>query len=116
VRRPLLLLILACLPRLGGILYGQVDYSMATLRGTVVDPQDRVVSGATVTAIDSATGAVKNAVTSNEGYRFPALAPGKYRVETEASGFARSVITDLELTVGQTATYDIHLEVGSQTT
>jgi hypothetical protein len=97
-----------------GISFAQVDYATATLQGTVFDPQDRVVVDAKVTVVNTATGAARSAVTAKEGYLIPALMPGTYRVETEAQGFARSVARDVVLTVGQLATYDIHMTVGSE--
>ena len=99
-----------------GISFAQVDYATATLQGTVLDPQDKVVEGAKVTVINQATGAAKTAVTTTEGYQIPALTPGTYRVETEAPGFAKSVARDVILTVGQLATYAVQLKVGSEST
>ncbi|MBZ5523365.1 MAG: carboxypeptidase regulatory-like domain-containing protein [Acidobacteriia bacterium] len=93
---------------------GQVDYSTATLRGTVTDPNGAVVAGATVTATNTSTGIVKVArTTADGGYRFAALPPGTYQITTEAKGFSKESFKGLELTVGQSATYDVHLKVGS---
>src|SRR5438105_15956003 len=92
-----------------GVSFAQVDYATATLQGTIFDPQDRVITGAKVTAENEATGATKSVLASAEGYRIPALMPGSYRVETDAPGFAKSVAAHLVLTVGQLATYDMHL-------
>ena len=95
------------------MLYGQVDYSTATLRGTVADPNGAVIAGATVTATNSSTGISKEVKTSSDGsYRFSALPPGVYQVSTTATGFSKEVFKGLELTVGQSATYDVHLKVG----
>jgi hypothetical protein len=94
-------------------LYGQVDYSTATLRGTVADPNGAVIAGATVTATNSSTGIARQTKTSSDGsYRFPALPPGVYQVTTVATGFSKEVFKGLELTVGQSSTYDVHLKVG----
>jgi hypothetical protein len=95
-------------------LFGQVDYSTATLRGTVVDPNGAVIAGATVTATNSSTGISKVVKTSADGaYRFSALPPGAYQVTTIAAGFSKESFKGLELTVGQSATYDVHLKVGA---
>jgi hypothetical protein len=105
--------ILVCALLIAPTLYGQVDYSTATLRGTVADPNGAVIAGATVTATNSSTGLSKEAKTSSDGsYRFSALPPGVYQVSTVATGFSKEVFKGLELTVGQSATYDIHLKVG----
>lgn len=90
----------------------QVDYATATLQGMVFDPQEKPVAGAAVKVTNEATGAVKTATTNERGYLIPALPPASYRVETDAPGFATSVATNIALTVGQVATYDVHLVVG----
>jgi Carboxypeptidase regulatory-like domain len=93
---------------------GQVDYATATLQGTVSDPQDRVVAGAEVTAVNLATQATHTATTESSGnYRIPALSPGNYRVEVEATGFAKGITNNITLTVGQVTTCDVHLTLGS---
>jgi hypothetical protein len=92
----------------------QADYATATLQGNILDPQDKLVPGAKVAAINLATEARYTASTqAGEGYRIPSLAPATYRLEVEAPGFARSVAQSVVLTVGQIAIYDVHLSVGS---
>src|SRR5579864_5452416 len=94
-------------------LFCQVDYSTATLRGTVMDQAGAVVAGATITATNTSTGISKVVKTgSNGAYRLSALQPGHYQVTTVATGFSKEVFKALELTVGQSATYDVHLKVG----
>jgi hypothetical protein len=94
-------------------LFCQVDYSTATLRGTVMDQAGAVVAGATVTATNTSTGISKVVKTGSDGaYRLSALQPGHYQVTTVATGFSKEVFKVLELTVGQSATYDVHLKVG----
>jgi len=108
-----ILAVLVCALLIAPMLYGQVDYSTATLRGTVADPNGAVIAGATVTATNSSTGISKEVKTSSDGsYRFSALPPGVYQVSTTATGFSKEVFKGLELTVGQSATYDVHLKVG----
>jgi Carboxypeptidase regulatory-like domain/TonB-dependent Receptor Plug Domain/TonB dependent receptor len=99
-----------------GFSFAQVDYATATLQGTVLDPQDHVVPGAKITVVNEATGTTKTAITTSEGYQILALRPGTYRVETEAPGFAKSVARDVVLTVGQLASYNIHLKMGPEST
>ncbi len=96
--------------------YAQVDYSTATLRGIVTDPQGAVVAGATVTVTNPSTGAVKTTKTLGDGtYRIPALPPGTYQITVEAAGFTREVTKGVEVTVGQSVSYDFHLKVGAAT-
>jgi hypothetical protein len=94
-------------------LFSQVDYSTATLRGTVMDQAGAVVAGATITATNTSTGISKVVKTGSDGaYRLSALQPGHYQVTTVATGFSKEVFKALELTVGQSANYDVHLKVG----
>src|SRR5258708_7952585 len=92
----------------------QSDYATATLRGTVTDPQGAVLSGATVTATNSATGLTKTAKTGPEGsYQIPALPPGAYNVTFENPGFNKTVVKGVQLSVGQSLSYDAHLKLGN---
>ena len=92
----------------------QAQATAADLTGTVTDPNGAVVAGATVTAKNSATN-ISRSVTSNENgeYSFIALPPGSYEITSEASGFKKSVIP-VTLTIGQSASLAIKLEIGSQ--
>ena len=77
----------------------------ATVQGTVVDESQGVMPGATVTATEISTGRQSVAVTTEEGrYRFDNLAPGRYKLRMELSGFATAEIADIELLVGANAT------------
>src|SRR5215510_2840497 len=94
----------------------QVDYSTATLKGTVVDPQNAVISGATVSVTNSATGITKTTKSSGDGsYQVAALPPGTYQITFEAQGFSKTMVKNIELTVGQTQIYDAHMKVGTLT-
>ncbi|HYL11175.1 MAG TPA: carboxypeptidase regulatory-like domain-containing protein [Candidatus Acidoferrales bacterium] len=106
----ILLLVLAVSPAL----FAQVDYSTATLRGTVLDPQDKAIAGATVTVTNSGTGVSKSAKTGTDGaYQFSALPPGTYKVQVEAQGFEKTIHSNLSLSVGQVSINDVHLKVGT---
>ena len=95
---------------------GQVDVASATLKGTITDPHDAVVPGATVTATSIDKGISRTAKTSTEGtYQIPVLPPGAYKVEIEARGFSKVVNEDVQLTVGQGLIYDVQLSTGSVT-
>ena len=93
--------------------YSQADYATATLKGAVYDPQQLLVTGATVTVKNPSTGFSKALTTGADGeYRFPSLIPGTYQVQVEAQGFAR-MATTVSLTVGQIGNYDFHLRLGT---
>jgi len=109
VLAPMLVLLLAALPG-----FGQVDYSTATLKGTVLDVQGGGVPGATVTISNAATGLSKTQKSGPEGgYLFPLLPIGSYQVEVTATGFDKAVAKDVVLSVGEAAIVDIHLTVGT---
>src|SRR5215471_12217987 len=85
-----------------------------TLSGTVADPTGKVISGASVTATNTATGTVRSVTSGDNGsYVFAQLAPGTYSLRAEAPGFKVSVQGNLELLVKTPATVNFQLEVGS---
>ena len=97
--------------------FGQVDYSTATLQGTVLDAQGRTVPAATVTINNPATGLTKSQQSGADGtYNFPLLPPGSYQITVTASGFDKSVTNGVTLPVGQAVVQDIHLQVGETST
>src|SRR5689334_16580236 len=64
----------------------------SSVRGSVVDPQGKVVSGATVTLTNTETNAARNQTTSDSGiFVFELIPPGPYRIDVEASGFKKAV-------------------------
>jgi len=99
---------------LAGFSFGQAQATAADLTGTVVDPNGAVVSGATVTARQIATGLVRTAISGDDGsYKLLALPPGEYEIGAEASTFKKVLITPVRLTVGQSAELTIKLEIGA---
>ena len=88
----------------------------STVRGTVADPQGNVVSNATVTLTNLATGATRTTTTSDDGlYVFDFIAVGDYKVEVEATGFKKKAVTDIHALVAKSTTVDVALEVGAVT-
>lgn len=95
--------------------FAQAQASTADLSGTITDPQEAVVPGATVTARSPATNITRTATSNEEGrYQIFALPPGEYEVTAEAPTFKKTVISPVRLTVGQSAELGIKLEVGGQ--
>lgn len=85
----------------------------ATLQGVVADPNGAVVSGATVRAVNVATGAARETRTNDEGaYSLPNLPPGDYEVTVEAAGFAKAQVKAVALRVGQSQMVDVTLQPG----
>ncbi len=94
-----------------GTIFSQSGTS--TVSGTVTDQTDAAVPGATVTLSNSTNGFRRNTTTDNNGnYSFPGIAPGKYQLEVEASGFSKAVNTNVQAAVDSTASISIKLEPG----
>lgn len=83
---------------------------------TVVDQTGAVVKDARVTVLNTATGARREVVSSDEGNAtFPALSlTGTYTVTVSRQGFANEERKDLTLRSGETATLRVTLLAGSQ--
>ena len=91
--------------------------STTTLRGTVADPQSAVVSNATVTITDPATGYSRKVSTNDQGeYQFVQIPPGTYTLTVVAPGFAETKQENLQLLVATPAQVNVRLEVQAQTT
>jgi hypothetical protein len=94
--------------------FGQATISFAQLNGTVHDPSGRLVVGAAVALRDLSTNHVYSTVSNASGYYVaPSLLPGQYELSVQYSGFAKYLQTGITLTVGQTATFDVSLQVAS---
>src|SRR5262245_12255892 len=95
------------------IAFGQVTSSLS---GAVTDPNGAVVSGATVTVKNAASGSEFKTVTSNQGtFNVPSLGAGKYVVVVTASGFKSATVQDIEIDAGTPAAVNVTLEVGQAT-
>ena len=103
----LLIMALGCLTA-----FGQAGTS--TVRGTVTDPQGNVVAGATVNLINPTNNTSRTTTTTDVGvYSFDFVSPGDYRVEVEAKGFKKAVVTNVHALVSQSTPADVKLEVGN---
>src|SRR5579883_1015368 len=75
------------------------------ITGTVLDPSGAAVSGATVTAQNTNTGARFLSTTDSNGtYRFDHLLVGSYTITTVASGFAISALAKVAIELNKTTT------------
>src|SRR5688572_7491426 len=84
----------------------------STFTGRVLDRDDAVLPGATVSATNTSTGVVRTTVTNDEGaYSMPGLEPGVYDVKTELSGFATALRERVTLAINSTITLDFSLTV-----
>jgi hypothetical protein len=87
-----------------------------SIYGTVTDNTGAAVANAKVTITDLSK-ETKFDVTTNESgnYTRGQLIPGPYRVEIEAPGFAKVNSNTLQVTVDQSARFDVTLNVGNVT-
>jgi hypothetical protein len=84
----------------------------ARVEGIVTDNTRAVLPGATVTATNVGTNALRVDVTDTTGaYTITALPVGDYRIQVELSGF-KTEVTPIRLTVNQVARMDFRLQLG----
>jgi hypothetical protein len=85
------------------------------ITGTVRDPSGAAISGATVTAINSATGAKRATASDDQGvYSFPAIAVGQYSIEVTAPGFTPYRRTGVSIDVNSASQVDVTLQLAGQ--
>ena len=83
------------------------------IKGTVQDNTGAVIPASKVTLTNTETQTVRATSSTELGYYYlPSLPPGNYRLLIEAAGFKKWE-TVVPLEVGQTASVDPKLEVGS---
>jgi hypothetical protein len=91
----------------------------ATIVGQVVDPQDKVVPNATVTATNPATGFSRTTKTTSSGtFTIANLPPGTYNVKVDAGGsFNPGEAKDFKLNIGDQRDLNFKLSIaGSKQT
>ena len=105
------LLVLALLVFSAGAVFAQT--STSRISGTVTDVSGGVVPGATVTAINEATGVSFTQVTTDAGlFAFPGLTPGVYTVKVELQGFKTAMNKGVVLEIGTPVVVNVALQVG----
>ncbi len=91
--------------------YAQVR---ADLQGRVLDASGASIANAQVELAETATNIHRKTTSSSSGlYDFSDLNPGEFRLNVSASGFQNLTRTHVTLNVGQTASVDLVLSVGS---
>jgi len=100
--------LLLCLP-----LFSQGNFGR--ILGAVTDQSGGVISGATVTVLDTERGVARTLTTDDAGeYNAPTLIPGAYTVRAEAKGFKRVERQNVVLEVGHEVRIDLTLQPGAQ--
>jgi hypothetical protein len=94
----------------------QTRATTADLTGTVADQTGGVLPGATITATNTATNAVRDTVTDGQGrYAIPALPPGTYTVTCELAGFTARKTEGVALALGEARHLEFTLSVAGTT-
>ncbi len=97
-------------------LFGQGETTSA-ITGTVRDPSDRAIAGASVAVVSNESGARRNSVTDGEGrFSFVQLKPGPYTVSARAPGFESQTSGSVFAGLGQKQTTDFILKVAEAKT
>jgi hypothetical protein len=95
-------------------MYSQV--TGATLSGTVTDASGGAIPGAEISVINTATGVNKSVTVDSAGYySIPNLPAGVYEVSVSATGFSKSVQSNLNLAVGAQQQLNFALKIGVTT-
>ena len=110
-----ILLLSACMLILGATVvdaYAQQS-TTATLSGRIIDPNQAVVAGAQVSALQKATGTLRSTTTNADGvFVLTNLPADEFEVKIQSPGFSvRKLIVTLQ--VGQSETLNATLNVGS---
>jgi iron complex outermembrane recepter protein len=104
---PLLFFFVALLP---------ASAQQASISGEVTDPHNAVIVNAEVQVINQDTGNKIITKTGKTGaYQVRFLAPGRYQVIVQASGFRPAGSADITLSEGQAVVHNVQLTVGSAT-
>src|SRR5215831_18236218 len=95
-----------------GIAFAQGD--RGTITGTVADPANAVVGGASIEAKNSESGATYTAATTETGnYTLAQLPAGSYQMTVTLPGFKKYVRQNVVVAATQTVRLDVELEVGA---
>ena len=85
-----------------------------SISGYVRDRSGAVLPGASVSAVQAATGYTRNATSDSEGqYIFLVLPPGRYKLTASARNFEKGVIEDVDVKVNDALHFDFMLQVGN---
>jgi hypothetical protein len=107
---PVLLLCLAAIT-------GSAQTVTGSVRGTITDPSGAIVTGATVTVTNTATGVNTTAKTNGSGeYSIRFLQIGQYKLTVEASSFSKSSYGPFALEIDQDAQVNVTLKLGQANT
>jgi len=88
-----------------------------TIQGTIIDSTGAVVVGATVAALNTATGTVTTRTSSKSGlYSLSPLEPGNYTVTATAPGFEKLERANVHVDGMEVLALDLSLQIGTANT
>lgn len=88
----------------------------AGVQGTVTDSSGGLIPDAKITLTDTETGSIKEAVSGDEGFfRILGLAPGKYVLTVEKSGYKKQVMENVSIAAEIVQGVNVVLETGDVT-
>jgi Carboxypeptidase regulatory-like domain/TonB-dependent Receptor Plug Domain len=94
--------------------FGQTQATTGVIEGTVSDPSGAVVAAAQVTVTNTGTGYQRQVTADSNGYYSAVLLPlGSYSVTVEKSGFAKTVVQDVQVRMGASARVDVQLKIAA---
>ena len=105
-----------CVVMLCGVLTAVAQFTTASLAGVVTDSSGAVIPAAKLTLTNQQTGLSHSLLSDVQGhYLFTALPVGHYQLVVEKTGFTAYKQTGIELTVNQSATQNVSLQIGKVT-
>ena len=111
VRFPRIAFVFACAVSLALPLAASPNGSM---NGRVLDPSNKVISGADILVISDATGLKYSGKTNDDGiYVVPNLPPGPYRLQVSKVGFKTLIKPDIVLNIQDALSINFTLPVGA---
>lgn len=105
----MLLIVAGLMPKIA-----MAQEATANVTGVVKDQSGAIIANARIELANVNTGVVRKTASSSAGiYNFPSVVPGVYSMQASATGFTSVSQPPVTLQVGETATFDFQLNVGS---
>lgn len=109
--------LLLSLPLCSALLLAQSGSGTSSLEGAIEDATGHGIPSAHISLKEISTGFSRQSIANTQGlFRITQLPVGTYRAEISAPGFALSIVENLELTVGNTKTLNVALQVSKVST